>query len=313
MPPLLHPSRSSLLQIFAPVILGVTLAAAEPSTDVLVPADAGSRGMSRVLDDLPAFLVDRLPLLDPDSVIQLSVRPHLGDFFHQDYVRVPVSLRWRVAPRLEIENEFGSYFARGGAQGSDYGLAGTALGIKWSPVPTTLVHDGISVGVDYRTPFNHAPRGFSDGYRHVQPYVAVTRILVPDWRLLGYANLGANFFQRTSLPSDFGRNQLHANSLALVLGLARDWSHVRASLTARLASTALTSDEGRQNFQLRPEVAFPLRRDGVRTQIMLTLGGRVMWGPNGRQVNTNGGVRINFHLDREHRQSPADDLTRFPL
>jgi hypothetical protein len=166
-----------------------------------------------------------------------------------------------------------------------------------------LADGGFSVGLDYRTPFNHAPKNFSDGYRHVQPYVSITHSLSPRFGLVGYGNLAANFLEHTALPSNFGRNQLHANSLAVIGGVARSWRYFTASITARLASTALTSDEGRQNFQLRPEIGFPLRRDPeARTQILITLGGRVMWGPDGRQTNTSGGVRVNIHLDRDHHR-----------
>jgi hypothetical protein len=289
-------------------------AMAQTTSDLAAPVDRSPWTMSHLLDAVPSYLVQRLPVLDSEGAIRVSLRPHLGDFFHSDYVRLPVDVRWRVTPQIEITNQLDSYYAHDGVHAGDYGLSGTTLGAKWQPISPALGRDGLSYGLDLRTPFTSAPKGFSDGYRHVQPYVATTRVLVPDWRLLGYANLGANFFSHTSLPSNLGRNQLHANSLALALGVARQWSYFRTSLTARLASTALTSNEARQNFQLRPEVAFPLRRSpDARTQIMLTLGGRVMWGPDGRQVNTNGGVRVNFRLDRKNRPQPLEETAHFSL
>jgi hypothetical protein len=214
-------------------------------------------------------------------------------------------------PHVELTDEINSYYARSGSHTGDCGLFSTTFGAKWQAVPVTENHGGLGFGLDYRTPFTNSPIGLTDGYRHVQPYVTATRVLVADWRLLGYANLAGNFLEHTNLPSNFGRNQLHANSLALAVGVGRQWSFCQTSLTARLASTALTSDEDRRNFQLRPEVAFPLRRNpAARTQILLTLGGRVMWGPDGRQVNTNGGVRVNFRLDRKQRGGAAADFAR---
>ncbi len=309
-----------LSHAFLPRFAAVVLAAAGATTlraqaNVDSPTAARSWNLAHLVDEIPAFFVDRLPILAPDGAVQLSLRPHLGDFFHEDYVRVPVNVRWRASSRLEFSEQFDSYYSYASTHAGDGGLSGTTVGAKWEPLLDEVGRAGLVLGLDYRTPFNHAPRGFTDGYRHLQPYVATTQLLDAEKHVYGYASLGANFLERTVLPSNFGRNQLHANSLAIAVGVARQWSAFRASLTARLASTALTSDEGRQNFQLRPEVAFPLRRNPeARTQIVLTLGGRVMWGPDGRQVNTNGGVRINYRLDRGHTARPADeDPMRFSL
>jgi hypothetical protein len=306
-----------LSRFIAILLLGGSLASAtamETATDRVSPASRGTWNVGRILDGVPAYLVERLPMLDPQGAVQISVQPHLGDFFHEDYVRVPVTVRWKLTSQIEFTDRIESYFSRGGAHAGDSGLAGTTFGAKWQTRMPALIQGSFVFGLDYRTPFSHSPIMFTDGYRHLQPYVTTTRMLVPNWRVLGYANLGANFFQHTNLPSNLGRNQLHANSLALAVGVARQWSYFRASLTARLASTALTSDEGRQNFQLRPEVAFPLRRNDARTQIMITLGGRAMWGPDGCQTNTTGGVRVNFHLDRNRHPGPSSaEAANFPL
>ena len=164
---------------------------------------------------------------------------------------------------------------------------------------------GFSVGLNYRTPLGTPPLEFSDGYRHLQSYVAATRRIVPKWKLLGYASIGANFLSRSDLPSNFGRNQLHANTLAVTTGLAREWPRLHLSLTARLATTALMSNEGRQNFALRPEIAFPLRRNlDARTQILFAVSSHVIWGPGGRESGTSTSLRFSFKLDRDRSTTP---------
>ncbi len=310
----------SLVIAFVPVVLADETAPLEenvPTGDMNnaigtapPPAESAQSGptTTQIIDRLPAFLADRLPLLDPNGRVEVSVRPRLGDLFHKGYFRVPVGARWQVTDYFEMTTELSNYFSQGDAGSEGSGISGMSIGGKFEHVLPSLNEDGFSVGLDYRTPFRHSPLVFTDGYRHVQPYIAATRRIFPKYRLLGYANLAANFFQHTNLPSNFGRNELHANSLALVTGVARDWNRFHISLTARLASTELTSDEGRQNFQLRPEIAFPIRFNlKARTQIYLTLGGRVIWGPDGRQTNTNGGVRVDFHLDHPKRKTQLPD------
>lgn len=264
------------------------------------------------LDRLPSYVADRLPMLDPDGSVQAQVKPHIGDFFHKGYIRIPVGLRWTATPNFELSTEVNSYFPHDNGATRD-GLSGVDIGAKYRHV-LQLDEGDVGAGIDYRLPFAHTPTVLTDGYKHLQPFIAYARPL-HVYQLLGYANFGANFFEHTSLPSNFGRNQLHANSLNFAVGAARDWGRIRATLTARIASTELMSDEGRQNFQLRPEVSLPLRRNpNARTQIMLTLGGRVMWGPDGRQMNTNGGFRVNFRLDREReRRANPDALAQLPM
>jgi hypothetical protein len=307
-----------VLQYSAMTLGAALLAAAQPAADFVAPVAADGPATSTatrgpLIDELPSFLADRLPIFSPDGSVQVSVRPHLGDFFHRGFVRVPVGARWQVTDHFQLTSELDSYFSHGSRGANDSGLSGTTVGAKCEHLLPEINDGGVSVGVDYRMPFRHSPMVFTDGYRHLQPYIAATRLVVPAWGLLGYGNLAANFFEHTNLPSNLGRNQLHANSLALATGLAKDWSRFHVSLTARLASTEFMSDEGRQNFQLRPEVAFPIRRNlNARTQIYLTLGGRVMWGPDGRQTNTNGGVRVDFRLDRAH-PTQADEEGHFRL
>ncbi len=271
-----------------------------------------TRSSTSFLDRIPEYVTNRLPVFDSDDSLHLTVKPRLGEFFRKGYIRVPIGLRWNATPKLEFETEVLSYFPHGNGDTTEAGLAGANFGVKYKHILPNLVAGDIGIGLDYRMPFSHSPMVLTDGYRHLQPFIAYARPLVPKWNLLGFTSLGANFFEHTNHPSNLGRNQLHANSLALAWGVARDWQRFHATLTARLASTALTSDEGRQNFQLRPEVAFPLRRNlNAPTQIYITLGGRVMFGPDGRQTNTNGGFRVNYRFDRGRYAHPDATAMRF--
>jgi len=289
----------------------VAAAAAEeaPLAAPAAPADSlfDRWDMGDMIDRLPSFLANRLPAFDPSGAVRVYVQPHFGDLFHHGYVRAPVGARLKLTERIEASAEAMAFFPSPiGGEKTATGVASLNLGAQIEHVlPALNDGGGFSVGASYCTPFDHTPREFTDGYRHFQPYLAAARLLVPPWRLYGYANLGADFLAHTRLPSNFRRNQLHAGSLVLATGIARNWPRLQASLTARIASTALLGDEARQNFTLRPEIAVPLRHDlEARTQVFLTLGARVTWGPGGREIGSSGGLRVNFRFERNHAPEP---------
>ena len=150
--------------------------------------------------------------------------------------------------------------------------------------------------MDFITPLSRPPRDLSDGYQHTVPYVAVSKLLMPDCDLVGYSTLGIDLLNSTNLPSNFGRNQLHSNSSTVSGGLSRDWKKFQTLLTASYSTTALLSNETHQVFGLRPAIVFPLTRwQGRHTRLTATLGGWSIWGPDGHELGASGSVRVEFN------------------
>jgi hypothetical protein len=251
------------------------------------------------IDRLPDFLADRLPGLEPSGAVRLYVRPHFGDFLHRDFVRIPVGVRDKVSETIEINGEVESYVTHGLADAAGYGFSNFKLGVKREHVLPALGNGGLSIGINYQTPLSRPPMDLTDGHRHFQPYVAATHPFVPAWRVLGYYGFGADFLDRTVLPAHFGRNQLHSNSLTFGAGLAHEWRRFHGSLTATVATSALMSDEARQVYSLRPEIVVPWKStSGSATQILFTLGGRAIHGPDGNEFGVSGSMRVEFKLNR---------------
>lgn len=294
-PPVLRRAALALLGSLP----ATALPAAEPP-----PAGTNAGVFSRwnlpdFVDQLPDFAGARLPGFEPSGAVRLYVRPHFGDFIHRDYVRVPFGARAKVSEHLECRAELQSYFTHGLGDAAGYGLSGLRLGAKCEHVLPALNDGGLSAGVDYVTPLSRPPMDLTDGHRHLQPYVAATHPIVRAWRLLGYASLGGDFLARTALRANFGRNQLHANALTFSAGAAREWPRFHASLTASVASSALTSDEGRQVYSLRPEIVVPWRlRPDARAHVLFTLGARAVHGPDGNEFGLSGSVRVELVLGR---------------
>ena len=251
------------------------------------------------IDQLPDFLAARLPGFDRSGAVRLYVRPHFGDFIHRDFVRVPVGARAKVSENFECSAELQGYFTHGLSDAAGYGLSGLQLGSKYEHFLPKLGHGGISVGANYQTPLSRPPQDLTDGHRHFLPYLAATRPLVPEWRLLGYAGLSADILDRTVLPAHFGRNQLHSNSLTFGAGAARQFKRFHATLTASVTSSALTSDENKQVYSLRPEIVVPWKAGpGSKAQILFTLGGRAVHGPDGTELGLSGSMRVELLLKR---------------
>jgi len=270
--------------------------AAETETAATRPA-APSWDFFQFVDELPDSIADILPDNRPKGSLRLYVRPRYGDLIRRDYLRVPVGSRWQVTENVESTAELEGYFTHGLGHSAGYGLSGLLLGTKCEHLLSVLDDGGFSLGVNFSTPFSRPPQDLTDGHRHLLPYVAATRPLLPQWQVLGYASLGADLLQHTAMPAHFGRNELHANSLVLTAGAARQWPRFHAALTATLASSALVSDERRQVLTIHPEVILPLRPAGARTQVLLTLGTNTVWGPDGYSFSVSSSLRIESQLN----------------
>ena len=290
----------------APTLPAAEAAASAASAQAPTPAAPSSRwDLADFIDGLPDLLSERLPGFDRTGALRLYVRPHFGDLLHRDYLRVPFGARAKITENFESSGELQTYFTHGISDAAGYGLSGLRLGAKCEHVlPSLNDGAGFSLGLNFQTPLSRPPQDLTDGHRHTQPYVAATRPLVPDWQLLGFASIGADLLERTPLPAHFGRNQLHANSLIFVAGAAREWPRFRASLTATLTTSTLLSNEHKNVYALRPEIVVPWKaRPAAHTQILFTLGGRTIWGPDGHELGLSSSVRIEFLLRRD-RGSP---------
>lgn len=289
--------RSALALLGAALVS--TLAAADSLVATKSPATTSVWNLPDFIDRMPDFLTDRLPGLEPSGTVRLYVRPHFGDFIHRDYVRVPVGIRDKISKTIEFNAELESYLTHGLGDAAGYGFSSFKVGVKREHLLPNLGNGGLGVGIDYQTPLSRPPLALTDGHRHLQPYVAATHPLVPAWKVLGYAGLSADLLERTSMPANFGRNQLHSNSLTFNAGVAREWARFHGSLTASVATSALMSDEGKQVYSLRPEVVVPWKStNGSKSQILFTLGGRAIHGPDGNEFGVSGSVRVEFRLNR---------------
>jgi hypothetical protein len=253
------------------------------------------------LDRLPEMLDLALPNLVPSGVMKFYTHPHFGDLLHRDYLRVPLGMRAKVSPHMEVNSEVEGYFTHGLGSGSaGEGFSRVLAGAKFERELPFHYNAGWSAGANFSTPLSRPPRELSDGYRHTMPYVGLTHPLIRKWDVTGYGSLAGDFLSHTALESNFGGNQLHANSLTLSLGAARDWSRFRASLTASYTADALTSNENDHVFAVRPTILIPVMKGSKSgTRVLLTVNARAVWGPDGFESGIGSSVRVEF--DYRHK------------
>jgi hypothetical protein len=251
-----------------------------------------------LIDHLPDFSGLGLPGLSQNSPFRFYVQPHFGDLLHRDYLRVPVGVRFKPGKDLEFHTELEGYFTHGlGDNSAGYGFSRLRVGVKHDQIMSALHFQGVSAGVDFDTPLSRPPMELTDGHRHTLPYVAYTKSLFPEWHLVGYTGAGVDLLSHTALPANFGKNELHSNSLNMAAGVTRDWKRIRVTLTATYQTTALMSDESHHVFAIRPDFLIPLTRHPEatdRTHLLFTVGARSVWGPDGQELGVSSSLRIEF-------------------
>ena len=261
-----------------------------------------------LLDRIPDFSALNLPSFVPTGLTFRS-SPHLGDLIHRPYLRVPFGGRWKMTNYFETHGDLEGYFRHGlrKSEGeSTYGLDRWAGGFKFESPKPPSTQPAWSTGADFATPLGRPPLELTDGHRHFVPYVATSRIVSVEQHLFAYSSVGLDLLSHAgNLPANFGRNELHSDSMIFSAGLARDWPKFRTSLTANFGTTSLISDENHQVFGLRPAIVFPMPRfHGKHTRLLITIGGWTVWGPDGHEIGASASMRVDFRFrPGEHKPS----------
>ena len=308
MSPLLPSSRQPLRAVVA-LLLCAWLPAETRAASALesIPAKAAEAmqapraALSSFLDRLPELPDLGLPTFDPSGSVRLFFRPRFGDLLHEDYFRLPVGTRLKLNDNFEFNAELGAYITHGLKDSVGNGLYQFRTGMKYEQALSADA--GWTVGLDWVTPLSRPPYEITDGVRHTLPYVTFTRTVMPRYGLVGFATLGADFIDHTSLRENYRENQLHSNNLILTLGVARQWRGLNLILKVFDANTAPLSGGSDNVFGIRPSVGIPLlRRHNGTPRATATFEGRTIWGPDGFET----GVTTSVRVDLRYRRNRAD-------
>jgi len=221
--------------IFALPLFCLTEARSDPPA---TPAEPGFLGF---MNRLPELVDNELPFFAPRGAYWFYARPSIGSPFAGKYLRLDSGIWVKVTKSIDFNAGAQSYVWRDQTanDATRWGFYGANAGIKYNRSLAGPIGTAMSVGLNFSTPISVPPIVLTDGYRHTDPYVTYTRPLSVRLRLVGFASLGANLLAHYQpLPSNFGDNQLHSNSLNGTLGATREFKYFTASTTLNGATTA---------------------------------------------------------------------------
>lgn len=289
-----------LSTVAAGLVLAATATAQSIATTPASMVKKPTAALASFIDRLPELLDIGLPSFAPPGAVTLYVHPRLSDLIHEDYFRFPVGARIKLDQELELQTELGTYFSHGFGDHVGNGLYQARVGLKTERVITA--DSGWSTGIDFVTPLSRPPRDITDGVRHTRPFVSFTRTVKSQWGLVGFATLGADLIDHTSLRPNFYENQLHENALFLTVGVAREWRRMHLIFQVFDGNTAPLSDRSDNVFGFRPSVGISLmRRNDGTPRATATFEGRTIWGPDGFET----GIATRVRVDLRYRPGRA--------
>lgn len=269
---------------------------------------------SRVSDDdlrIRGVFNSVLPGTEKKHALRLIFHPHIGDLLNEDYLRIPLGVRYGVSQRLELNGTLESYFSHGlGAVGlfQDAGFDEAHLGAKYR-LGDALIRDwDLAIGIDWDRPIGSPPRSMTDGMQHVSPFISFARPLGEDraWRLFG--SVTYDDVTQLGIPRHLEKNELADDSLALTLGVLKQRRDLTYTLETGVASTRFTSDGEDDVVFIRPGLVWvvPERYTfWAKGRWLLGASVRGGYGPDGFEVGVGAKLRISLDLKRLVRRQPA--------
>lgn len=263
-------------------------------------SDAG--GLLGFINQMPDLIDKNLPFLERGGTYWFYARPHVGNPLRGKYLKLDAGGWLKINDRIDLNLGAQSYVWKDAKDNNSIrrGFSGVNAGIKYEQPLDNPPDSGMSLGVNFVTPVSRPPMDFTDGYRHTNPYVSYTRPLDPKIRLVGFTSMGLDLMEHSSMPSNFGKNQLHSNNIGLQVGVSREWQRFAGSIALSSNTTALMSKHALQRFELNPEIYIPLfpgKLNGVRATLNLSVNG--VTGPDG--TSAGGGASIHLSLEA-HRK-----------
>ena len=271
------------------------------TTAALAPPEQGFLGF---VDRLPE-LVDRdLPFFAPRGTYWFYARPSIGNPFQGKYFRLDGGAWVKVTKSIDfnIGAQIYAWRDQTANDATRWGFYGANTGIKYNRSLPGPAGTAMSTGLNFSTPISEPPLVLTDGYRHTDLYITYTRPLSVRLHVVGFASLGADLLARYSpLPSNFGDNQLHSNSLNGSLGATREFKYFTVSTAVSGATTAVMSKHALQVFSFNPRIIVPVEKILPFLAARLphwhfdaNLGAHAATGPDGRQFGGGASLSVNF-------------------
>ena len=270
-------------------------------------ADAGARPTDAPLplgDDeliIREVFQSHLPATLKAYALRLWVHPHVGDLNRRDFLRLSTGVRYGLTPISEISASSDLYFSHGFGDVrffDRYGAANLQLGTKINLGQPFLSGWDTATGIDYEFPVGRPPAELTDGLRHLVPYITLSHRLPSHRDLRIFWGLRLDEVTRTSVPGEFGRNDLRDSSTGATGGFVLDRHNWHYTLETSLDTTRLVGHSDKDVFMIRPGVIWEvLSHRKPRALTNWVIGGAVSstTGPGGTSLGAS--LKLRYNLD----------------
>ena len=288
-----------------------------PAADAPAVPPAPPTEASPFFSRLSGLFSGDLPELNLPDTIKLSFRPHFGDLFNRDYMRVESGVRWALSEHFELRTDASVFFTHGlGAGAAGYGIGQLRGGARY--VFRDAPWQGYETSVDFGAswPVGHPPADMTDGFSHFQPSFVVQHLTDRFPRLTLFAGLGLDIVKKSAIPGTPGINQPHDSVMTATAGGVYDAGQLKWTFTTLYANSALVGQGPRSYVYVQPGLLWYVPRKYTfhsRTQWIVGLGANTSWGPDGMHFSASTKLRaeITFRevMDkiRPRRDKPAPD------
>ncbi|MGF1449144.1 MAG: hypothetical protein ACFB20_06970 [Opitutales bacterium] len=142
--------------------------------------------------EIEGLLENDLPPTEPKGSVSIEIEPSFQDALEEDFVRVPIRLRYGFTDNIEGFIGVSAFFAnpQGEAQGNDVSAFLFGAKYRWHDRVNPFDTIDIATGVDVAISLRDEPVQVADGLHRVEPFIVFSR--PSDWipNLTYFLNLG---------------------------------------------------------------------------------------------------------------------------
>ena len=269
-------------------------------TEEAIRADPRGDEETRIREVFSSHLPDTMRA----SALRLALHPHLGDFTRYDHLRVSTGLRYGVTANWEAGLYSDLYFSHGFGDVksfTDFGVSSLQPSTKFNLGRNVIRGWDAAIGADLTFPVGRPPPELTDGLRHYEPWITVSRRLESRPAIRIFAGFGSDLVERTTRQGTYTKNQLRDSSLNANAGFVLDRGRLHYSFEASLASTRPLGSARDELLILRPGLVWeiPARHDpSGKTNWIVGGALNTSFGPDGTNIGGSVKVRFNFDLKR---------------
>lgn len=126
-----------------------------------------------------------LPSLYKKGDWGIRIRPRMGDFLDDDYVRLLTGIRYSFSNYFDGYVDLGTYFMNPAQSGTGSGIYAWRLGGRYTWYNVSGSDNDVAAGINAEIPISDPPHEITDMYARYEPFVTISHPIRnhPNWRV----------------------------------------------------------------------------------------------------------------------------------